>query len=72
MRARLLGAAIWSMAIVAGGASSLAAQETQDTTRLPELIVTPTKLPTRPDAVVSSVTTISGDDLKARGIRFVQ
>ena len=72
MRARLLGAAIWSMATVVGGFASLAAQETQDTTRLPELIVTPTKLPTRPDAVVSSVTTISGDDLKARGIRFVQ
>jgi vitamin B12 transporter len=60
------------MVIVAGGSTTLAAQETQDTTRLPELIVTPTRLPTRADAVVSSVTTISGDDLKARGIRFVQ
>jgi vitamin B12 transporter len=47
-------------------------QETQDTTRLPELIVTPTRVPTRPDAVVASVTTISGDDLRARGVRFVQ
>jgi vitamin B12 transporter len=72
MRARLLGAAISSIAMVAGGSPSLAAQETQDTTRLPELIVTPTRLPTKPDAVVSSVTTISGDDLKARGVRFVQ
>lgn len=72
MRARLLGAAISCMAMVAGGSTTLAGQETQDTTRLPELIVTPTRLPTRADAVVSSVTTISGDDLKARGIRFVQ
>jgi vitamin B12 transporter len=71
MRARLVGTAISAMAMVAGS-TSLAAQETQDTTRLPELIVTPTRLPTRADAVVSSVTTISGDDLKARGIRFVQ
>lgn len=68
MRARLL-AATSLLAIVATG---VAAQETQDTTRLPELIVTPTRLPTKPDAVVSSVTTISGEDLRARGIRFVQ
>ena len=31
-----------------------------------------TRLPTSPDAVVSSVTIISGDDLRARGVRFVQ
>jgi vitamin B12 transporter len=48
------------------------AQEIQDTTRLPELVVTPTRLPTPPDAVVSSVTVITGDDLRARGVRFVQ
>jgi vitamin B12 transporter len=44
----------------------------QDTTRLKDLVVTPTRLPTSPDEVVSSVTTISGEDLRARGIRFVQ
>ncbi|HEX5963014.1 MAG TPA: TonB-dependent receptor, partial [Gemmatimonadales bacterium] len=37
-----------------------------------ELVVTATRLPTSPDAVVSSVTTISGEDLRARGVRFVQ
>jgi vitamin B12 transporter len=47
-------------------------QEVQDTTRLPELVVTPTRLPTSPDAVVASVTVITGDDLRARGVRFVQ
>jgi len=51
---------------------SLYGQETQDTTRLAELVVTPTRLPTPADAVVSSVTVISGDDLRARGVRFLQ
>ena len=51
---------------------SLYGQETQDTTRLAELVVTPTRLPTPADAVVSSVTVITGDDLRARGVRFVQ
>ena len=69
MRARVGGAAALSLTVMA---TSLAAQETQDTTRLPELVVTPTRLPTRPDAVVSSVTIISGEDLRAQGIRFVQ
>jgi vitamin B12 transporter len=52
--------------------SPAGAQEMQDTTRLEELVVTPTRLPTSADAVVSSVTTISGDDLRARGVHFVQ
>jgi vitamin B12 transporter len=51
---------------------SIAAQEAQDTTRIEELVVTATRLPTSPDAVVSSVTTITGDELRARGLRFVQ
>jgi vitamin B12 transporter len=69
MKARYRAAAIFSFA---AAAPCLSAQETQDTTRLPELIVTPTRLPTPADAVVASVTTISGEDLRARGIRFVQ
>src|SRR5687768_5296689 len=51
---------------------STAAQEVQDTTRLKELVVTATRMPTHPDAVVSSITTISGEDLRARGLHFVQ
>ncbi len=59
--------------LVALSAPALGAQEpSQDTTRLKELVVTPTRVPTPPDGVVSSVTTISGDDLRARGVRFVQ
>ena len=52
--------------------STLLAQDVRDTTRLQEIIVTATRMPTAPDAVVSSVTTISGDDLRARGINLVQ
>ena len=54
------------------GFVSLQGQETQDTTRLAELVVTPTRLPTPADQVVSSVTVLAGDDLRARGVRFVQ
>lgn len=52
-------------------ATLVTAQERQDTTHLEELVVTPTRLPTPPDEVVSSITTISGEDLRARGVRFV-
>lgn len=52
--------------------STAAGQETQDTTKLAELVVTPTRLPTPPDEVVSSISVIEGDDLRARGVRFVQ
>ena len=50
----------------------LAAQEQQDTTRLQELVVTATLSPLPADAVVSSVTTITGEELRARGVRLVQ
>jgi vitamin B12 transporter len=52
--------------------TAVPAQEQQDTTRLQELVVTATRTPLPADAVVSSVTTISGDELRARGVRFVQ
>jgi vitamin B12 transporter len=68
-RARSLGLAV----ILALTLSrSTPAQEVQDTTRLKELVVTPTRMATPPDAVVSSITTISGEDLRARGLHFVQ
>ena len=58
--------------VIAGLRTSADAQEPQDTTRLEELVVTPTRLPTEPDQVVSSVTTIRGEDLRLRGVHFVQ
>src|SRR5215218_4394963 len=68
--------AVFAVLIVVGAltrrSSTLMAQDVRDTTRLQEIVVTPTRLPTAPDAVVSSVTTISGDDLRARGINLVQ
>jgi vitamin B12 transporter len=54
------------------GASQSIAQEGQDTTRLTDLVVTATRLPTPADAVTSSVTVITGDEIRARGLRFVQ
>jgi vitamin B12 transporter len=58
--------------VITGASSSARAQEPQDTTRLEELVVTPTRLPTEPDQVVSSVTTLKGEDLRLRGVHFVQ
>lgn len=55
----------WPVAVLRGQAG-------QDTTRLQELVVTATRLPTAPDEVVSSITTITGEELQARGIHFVQ
>ena len=71
MKPRRLVPAI-AVVCVLTGSTAVTAQEAEDTTRLEELVVTPTRLSTPPDAVVSSVTTISGEDLRARGIRFVQ
>lgn len=71
MNARRLALAIASV-FVLNGSSFVRAQEAGDTTRLEELVVTATRLPTPPNEVVSSVTTISGEDLRARGVRFVQ
>ena len=69
MKARRFPPAVLAVQLIAGTAT---AQEGQDTTRLRELVVTATRLPTSPDEVVSSVTTISGAELRARGVHFVQ
>jgi vitamin B12 transporter len=53
-------------------ASESNAQAGEDTTRLKDLVVTATRLPSSPDAVTSSVTVITGDQIRARGVRFVQ
>ncbi len=60
------------LVLLAALPTAVSAQEQQDTTRLQELVVTATRTPVPADAVVSSVTTISGDELRARGVRFVQ
>src|SRR5215218_6152259 len=63
----VLGALTASLSPTAG-----LAQQPQDTTQLKELVVTANGAPTPADAVVSSVTTITGAELRDRGIRFVQ
>jgi vitamin B12 transporter len=50
----------------------LSGQAVQDTTQLKELVVTATRLATPANAVTSSVTVISGEELRSRGTRFVQ
>ncbi len=51
--------------------AGVAAQETADTASLPEIVVTATRYPVRPDSVAATVTVLRGDDLRAQGIRFV-
>jgi len=51
---------------------SLAAQATtRDTARLADLVVTATRAPS-PTAAPAATTVLQGDDLRARGVRFVQ
>jgi vitamin B12 transporter len=51
--------------------SEIVAQETGDTTSLPEIVVTATRYPVAPDSVASTVTVLRGEDLRAQGVRFV-
>jgi vitamin B12 transporter len=58
-------------AILLGVPALVRAQETQDTSALPEIVVTATRYPLAPDSVAQTVTVLRGDDLRAQGIRFV-
>ena len=51
--------------------SRLAAQESQDTTALPEIVVTVDRYPTRADSVAAAITVVTGEELRAQGIRYV-
>ena len=53
------------------GPAVLPAQEPRDTTSLPEIVVTATRYPVAPDSVAATVTVLRGDDLRARGIHFL-
>ena len=66
---RLLTCSVGTAALLLPGL--LLAQDAPDTTQLGELVVTATGTPTPADAVVSSITTIEGEELRARGLRFV-
>jgi vitamin B12 transporter len=71
MRASLCSRIVAGSALALSVSTLLAAQEVPDTTRLKELVVTATRIPTPADAVVSSTTIIRAEDLKAQGIHFV-
>lgn len=47
------------------------AQDTRDTVRLKELVVTATRVPTPRASVAASVTVVSGDELRTRGVHQV-
>src|SRR5690348_8478530 len=51
--------------------STLAAQQSADTARLAPVVITANRVPVAPNASLTSVTVISGDDLRARGIGTV-
>jgi vitamin B12 transporter len=53
------------------GIATLGAQEPVDTVRLAPVVVTPTRSSRGLDHVSSAVTVITGDELRARGTRFV-
>ncbi|MDX2192724.1 MAG: TonB-dependent receptor [Gemmatimonadales bacterium] len=70
VRTAAVAAAVVALALVPP-VRGAAQQVTRDTAQLAELTVTATRLPTRPGAVTVSQTVLRGDDLRARGIRFV-
>jgi vitamin B12 transporter len=57
--------------LAAAGTVSLAAQEPQDTASLAEIVVTADRYPTRADSVAATVTVVTGEELRAQGIRHV-
>jgi vitamin B12 transporter len=57
--------------LLAATAATIAAQESRDTTQLPEIVVTATRYPVSADSVGVAVTVLRGDDLRAQGIRSV-
>lgn len=60
------------VAFLAAPASLARAQAPADTAQLADLVVTGTPVPTRAGAIAAAVTVLHGDDLRGRGIRFVQ
>jgi vitamin B12 transporter len=47
------------------------AQEPQDTTALPEIVITADRYPVHSDSVSATVTVLTGEELRAQGIRSV-
>lgn len=63
--------AVTGFTALAGRPGTASAQQTQDTVKLRDIVITATKLPTPTAATGAAVTVISGTELRDRGIRRV-
>ena len=61
-----------SLLLAASPLSTAAAQAPADTAQLADIVVTGTPVPTRAGAIAAAVTVLHGEDLRQRGIQFVQ
>ena len=52
-------------------APQLPAQEPEPRATLPEIVVTADRYPVRTDSVAATITVLTGDELRAQGVRFV-
>ncbi len=57
--------------ILVGAAAPLRAQEPTDTTRLPDLVATGTRLPVRDGGIVTTQTVVDSAELATRSLRYV-
>jgi vitamin B12 transporter len=60
-----------ALLLAAGVTSDAFAQVPQDTASLPEIVVTADRYPVRADSIAASLTVLSGDELRAQGVRYV-
>jgi len=72
MRAKRRDAMVIATVLVMAAVRSAPAQQVpRDTVELEDLVATATRVPVAPGSLSAAVTTLSGDDLRAQGIRFV-
>lgn len=69
---RCIPVAAGALVLALGPLAPAAAQAPVDTAKLADIVVTGVPVPTRAGAIAAAVTVLDGDDLRARGVRFVQ
>lgn len=67
----ILRPAYLSVLLLAAPLTNARAQELQDTTALPEIVITADRYPVHSDSVSATVTVLTGEALRAQGIRSV-
>jgi vitamin B12 transporter len=60
-----------ALLLISAHLSPLSAQEPQDAAELPEIVVTADRYPVPADSVAAAVTVLTGEELRAQGIRSV-